>query len=193
MGDILPPQFWQKDCVANEEDTHRMWLARDADAFGAREMIVFMLANPSVAGLEQRDHTDRKVNGFSVRNGFRRYGIINPFTRRATDPNDLMANGYEDAVGPLADKAIEAVLAQCTQEGWPCVVGWGSLGDAPHFRRRLADLYDLLSGQLGVEWLCLGRTAKGQPKHPLMLAYSTPLEPWDWSTSALSKYKGGGR
>lgn len=193
MRDTLPPQFWQKDCVANEEDTHRMWLARDADVFAEREMIIFMLANPSVAGLEKRDHTDRKVAGFALRNGFRRYGIINPFTRRATDPNDLMANGYEDAVGPLADKVIEAVLAQCAVKSWPCVVGWGSLGDAPHFKRRLSDLYEFLSTVGDVQWLCLGRTAKGQPKHPLMLAYSTSLEPWDWSTFARSKDKEAGR
>lgn len=57
------------------------------------------------------------------------------------------------------------------------IVAWG--GDVSNLRGRFATrpqyMVEMLRG-LGLELWCWGRTKYGQPRHPLMLAYKTPLE-----------------
>ena len=142
---------------------------------------VFVLCNPSTADAEQDDATVRKCVGFAKRWDCAAMVIVNPFAFRSRDPKALLAEtgditgGIENARWMLA--AVEAALST----GGPYVVGWGEAMP----RRLRAVAVDWVRGVLidntgdyVLRAQCLGRTASGQPRHPLMLAYDTPLQPF---------------
>lgn len=169
---------------------------------------VFALHNPSKADGTQDDPTLGKCAGFSARwtgaplplrsadraavhhppyrytltRSWRMLSadvelvVINPLAYQATDPRDLALahkNGV-DVVGPENRAWHAAVLEQ------PCtlVVGWGNLAiGGPVAEQAIAALLDV-AGYYGRAPMCLGRNKDGSPKHPLRLAYSTPLERW---------------
>lgn len=128
--------------------------------------------NPSVADAVMDDPTVRKWIGFGKRLGFGGLVVVNEFAWRATDPKDLrraLLAGC-DVVGPAND----AHILRVAREAATFVVCWGAhgtLGD------RHLEVGRLLDGA-GVAAKCWGLTGNGQPRHPLMLAYATPLEDW---------------
>jgi hypothetical protein len=56
----------------------------------------------------------------------------------------------------------------------PC---WGSRDKLPNALRSELDVFLRLLQDYGKPVLCFGVTASGDPKHPLMLPYSTELLP----------------
>jgi hypothetical protein len=166
--------------AALAEGSYRYGLARNATTEGG-PTVVFVMLNPSKADTsttergQGNDPTVRKCIGFAERWGFKRLYISNLFAYRATDPREL-ARAYRagvDVVGPQNDDVLRATF------GWApkLVVAWGAFDGfdiAPRVRHVEAFFRCPRLG--AVE--CLGRTASGAPRHPLMLAYSTQLEPW---------------
>lgn len=134
-------------------------------------MYCFVGVNPSTATDDAEDATTRKWNGFVDRWGGRGYVVANAFAWRATDVRRL-ALDPTDPVGPLNDWYIDAAVHEADVVV-PC---WGSAAKLPRsLRPRLTRVLELL--RLGGRPLrCLGRTSDGQPRHPLMLSYSTKLE-----------------
>lgn len=57
------------------------------------------------------------------------------------------------------------------------VLGWGDALPKPLRAETSARILGMTAAN-GVTPMCLGRTQNGQPRHPLMLAYVTPLEQW---------------
>jgi len=55
---------------------------------------------------------------------------------------------------------------------------WGPLGKLPPQLRKRWTTVCLLAREAGAQLMCLGTAQDGQPRHPLMLAYDTPIEPW---------------
>ena len=135
-------------------------------------ILVGLLCNPSKARAGKHDHTTRKWTGFGKRLGCGAWVLGNVCGLSATDPSELLAAA--DPVGPENEAALRRIL------GRPgvghVVLGWGEA--LPPSLRVLAGRVVELVRAAGHEPMCLGRTASGQPRHPLMLAYSTPLEPW---------------
>lgn len=128
--------------------------------------------NPSTADATIDDATVRKWNGFTVRNGGTRYIVGNAFAYRATDvrtlgtvtnPYGLLNSRY------LTDIADEAdILVPC----------WGDRAKVPkNLRARFDDVLSMLL-ECGKPVLTFGLTKGGDPKHPLMLGYDTPLTNW---------------
>jgi hypothetical protein len=141
---------------------YRLW--RRGNRSGAR--LLWIMLNPSVANADADDPTIRKCLGFADRWNFGRVDVVNLCALISTDPRALRK--AEDPFGPENDVAIFAAA-----EGATMIVGaWG--GPLPRrLRGRSPEVQRLLAGR---PVHCLSRTAGGEPRHPLMLAYSTPLE-----------------
>lgn len=124
---------------------------------------VFVMLNPSTADSEKDDPTIRRCIGFAKREGCGRLEVVNLFAFRATSPAAMKAAA--DPVGPDNDFRIR----EATNHPSPLVIAaWGAHGS---FRRRAADVGE----RFGADWMCLGFTAGGQPKHPLYVRGDAPL------------------
>jgi hypothetical protein len=130
------------------------------------------MVNPSTAGREANDPTIRKVLGFARDMHVGHVIVTNQFAFVSTDVRAL--KHVPDPIGPLNDRFIrEAAL-----EAQIHVVAWGPLAKLPeelHYRWRAVTR---LIRKAGGTPKCWGTAMDGQPRHPLMLAYSTPLVAW---------------
>lgn len=122
------------------------------------------------------DATVRKWLGFVDRwNGWR-FIVGNAFAYRATDVRELQRAA--DPVGPDADFHLQRIA----READVLVPCWGDTQKVPPaLRPRFAQVLQLLRAS-GKPVMCFGLTAGGDPKHPLMLPYSTPLVPYGATT-----------
>lgn len=128
--------------------------------------------NPSTADATDNDATIRKDLGFAERLGWSRIIKANKFTLRSKDvrelarcerPNHADADDYLRAIFSEADVLV------------PC---WGPLSKLPqHLRGRWREVVALMEAS-GKPIMCLGTALDGQPRHTLMLPYTTPLTPW---------------
>jgi hypothetical protein len=163
----------RRTAKVSECGRYRYALTRTWDA-GARE-VLFVMLNPSTADGLRDDPTVRKCIGFARRWALGGIRVANLFAMRATKPSELhgaLRRG-EDAVGPRNLEWVRA-LADGTNR---VVLAWGSHAKPyPEHVERVVQA--LNSGPL----CCLGTTDDGQPRHPLTLAYSTILEPYQGKT-----------
>jgi hypothetical protein len=135
--------------------------------------VLWVMLNPSTADADKDDPTIRKCIGFSKRWGCGGLDVVNLFAWRATHPKDLRA--AREPVGTLNDEAI-LLTARAADR---IVVAWGGhVTAAGRFMRRAERVRTLLLGPEGRPLFHLGLTSLGQPSHPLMLAYTTPLVRW---------------
>ncbi len=134
--------------------------------------IAWIMVNPSTADASQDDATIRKVIGFSERLGAGWLIVGNKFAYRATDVRDL--RWCADPRGPDNDRH----LAEIMQSAPMVIAAWGPLSKLPPALRKRWTTVKLVADRLGVSLMCLGTAQDGQPRHPLMLAYDTPLVPW---------------
>jgi hypothetical protein len=128
--------------------------------------------NPSTADGVEHDHTTRKLEGFATRWGWGGYWLMNPFAYRSTDQRALVETC--DPVGPDNGLWLLAGTERATQ----LVAAWGSAKTAKVRRlldRRLMDIRHMFYDR---DVMCLGKSKDGSPRHPLMLSYTTQLEPW---------------
>ena len=125
--------------------------------------------NPSTADASVDDATVRKWRGFVQRWGGSRFIVGNVFAYRATDVNELAT-----AVDPFGDLIGDHITDIITEADIlvPC---WGNTSKVPpSLRYAFGELMDALLSS-GKPVKCFGLTASGDPRHPLMLGYSTPL------------------
>jgi hypothetical protein len=134
---------------------------------------VFVGVNPSTADAVDDDHTIRKCIGFAHRWGFGALDMVNLFAWRSTDQRGLLM--AKDAVGVEND----CRLLQAFDTASRIVLAWGS-GKTAAVRRLIDNRVREESEMLhryrpSVERVTLGETTDGAPRHPLMLAYETPI------------------
>lgn len=156
--------------VISDDEMYRYRL----DRLVALEGIVFAFfgVNGSTATGEEEDQTTRKWFGFSKRNGARRYIVGNPFAFRATDVRALAR--ASDPVGPENARYLSEIIAEADVLV-PC---WGNRNKVPkHLRHHIDALRDqIFASRKPVK--VFGFTKGGDPLHPLMLGYDTPLTEW---------------
>lgn len=149
----------------------RMWddyfqVATGLDAEPTRPLMVFGMCNPSKAGASEDDPTIRKCLGFARRYHCGGILVVNAAAHIATDPREL--RHAVDPVGPhnatMIHRAFRSSLLTMR------IGAWGRL-EPQVSRRLLSSLFALKQHDL---W-CFGTTKDGEPRHPLMLAYDTPL------------------
>lgn len=136
------------------------------------KVFAYFGVNCSTADADIDDHTVRKWIGFTQRNGGSRFIVGNPFAFRSTDVKNLQH--CSDPIGPDNDRYIGEII----KEADVLVPCWGSRFKVP---KELRICFDLLLDRLirsGKPVMTFGLTKHGDPKHPLMLGYSTELIPW---------------
>ena len=158
----------QKHADLSDDGVYRYYLGRWwGPSHGGLPTLAFIMLNPSIADAEQDDPTIRKCVGFARRLGYAGISVFNLFAYRATDPDDLRAamKAGVDVVGPENDERLRLMLRGRLAVGDGVVAAWGAQkGIDARVREVLA--------MPGSRALCtLGLTAKGVPRHPLMLGY----------------------
>jgi hypothetical protein len=128
--------------------------------------------NGSTATADENDQTVNKWIGFTERNGGSRFLAGNPFAFRATDVGELAT--APDPVGPENAAYLASIIAQADILV-PC---WGSRTKLPRALRFRLDLLRDRIFAAGKPVKVFGFTKSGDPKHPLMLGYDTPLIDW---------------
>ena len=128
--------------------------------------------NGSTATADEDDHTVRKWNGFTIRNGGSRYITGNAFAYRATDVRELASAACP--IGPENDAYLRQIIAEADVL-IPC---WGARGKLPPRLRPRLDTVRAMLAASGKPIVVFGLTGSGDPLHPLTLAYETPLRHW---------------
>lgn len=149
--------------------TWRLRLDRSIKSPKGQLVFAFFGVNPSTDDGDISDATSRKWYGFTERNGGCRYIAGNPFAYRSTDVKKL--SSVAEPVGPENG----TYLARIIQEADVLVPCWGNRSKVPkHLRFHLDRLmYQLMNSGKPVK--VFGITKSGDPMHPLMLGYDTPL------------------
>lgn len=165
VTDPAPRAFISPDGV------YRYWLTRSwatSEAFVRH--VCWIMLNPSIADAERDDSTIRKCRGFTERLGYTAFHVVNLYGFRATKPADLWRAA--DRVGPTNDVWLANTARNTANTGGLVIAAWGANGPVDRVREVVA-LLD------GIPLWCFGTTNTGQPRHPLMTAYSEPLTQWD--------------
>lgn len=177
------------NAVFSKDGKRRYWLHRRG--LGGIGWAVFVMLNPSKAGVDENDSTVRTCIGFAKRWAMEGMAVVNLHSLIATDPIDLeraVASGY-DTVGPenlnyvslARELADECHIDQPRGKRYPgkLICAWGAHRAAiPQVQTMLGWLEDGVTGE--VEPQCLGITKSGMPRHPLYTPFSTPLQPYDY-------------
>lgn len=159
-----------RSAVISGDGIYRYRLDRDLGAAG--QTAAFIMVNPSTADGSVDDATIRKLIGFSQRHDFGRFIVGNKFAFRATDVSELKVAA--DPVGPDNDYHLRQIMAAADI----VIVAWGPLGKlAQKHRARWKDIWTIAAG-CEKRLHCIGTAKDGHPRHPLMLAYDTPLALW---------------
>jgi hypothetical protein len=135
---------------------------------GARQLLTFVMLNPSTADAEQDDPTIRRCMGFARTFGYGGINVLNIFALRATDPRQL--SGHPDPVGPYNDQMLYAYLAVDPMRA-QTVAAWGA-------HKAATVRAAALTAPGTAPWSCLGVTKDGHPRHPLYLPANAQLRLW---------------
>ncbi|MGN6147068.1 DUF1643 domain-containing protein [Rhizobium sp.] len=166
MADLL----LQRTAIFSECGLYRYLLEHDFG--GSGPVISLGMVNPSKADGEKNDTTMTKVDGFCARLGASKVTVWNPFALVAKEVHDLRSAA--DPIGPENDTYIERAIRGADIH----IVAWGPLSKPPKpLRNRWRSVVDVLN-RAGAKPMCWGTALDGHPRHPLMLAYATPLVPW---------------
>lgn len=158
LGRMWDDYFFDKDDWWNHDSPRPLW--------------VFGMLNPSKARHDISDPTMRKCVGFAKRGGAGGILIVNMAAYSETHPRNVVAamRAGKDVIGPHNFAVLQWALSR------PSVVGlniaaWGII--PPKLRNVMQNSVTQFKCSRPK---CLGRTADGSPRHPLMLSYDTPLE-----------------
>lgn len=158
------------EAYLSDDRMFRYWLLRYWNE--ALPLMALIGSNPSTADEEKNDPTIRKEIGFAGRLGFGGILKLNVGAFRATDPKDWKA--ARDPFGP--ENSIDHLQGYIVK--WqPSIVvaAWGRPCLTSERGRHRAET--IKKSILGMK--CWGRNADRSPRHPLMLAYTTELEPFN--------------
>ena len=143
---------------------YRLWRRWDDG-----DEMTFIGVNPSTADETTNDQTIKKCIGLAKRHDCAAIQMLNLFALRETNPSVMKE--HPKPIGPRN----KSVLVKFASSAKIVVACWGVHGT--HLSRD-EEVVKLLESE-GVELMCFGLTKKGFPKHPVMLAYSTELVPYE--------------
>lgn len=151
--------------------TWRYRLDREISVFGG-PVYAFFGINPSTADASIDDATVRKWKGFVSRWGGSRFIVGNVFAYRATDVRELAH--VDDPIGRACNDHIKSIIAEADILV-PC---WGNSSKVPNDLKSHVRWLARTLAASGKPLKTFGLTKSGDPMHPLMLAYETPLQDW---------------
>ena len=138
-------------------------------------MCAWNCLNPSYADGERDDASVRKMIGFSRLWGYGGFALFNVLSLRTTYPSVLLT--HPEPRGPQTASWIAERCREISCD--PPIVAWGAIH--PRFAEVAADLLRALGPTR-----CLGYTKGQQPRHPLRLAYATPLQKCTFTSSSTA-------
>lgn len=144
-----------KGAIIDETGKYRYQLWRIWDE--SKQIVVFIMLNPSTADADEDDPTIRRCIGFAKSWGYGGIKVVNLFAYRATNPKELTK--VIDPVGIENNKYIAITI----EEAGIVVAAWGTKGN---YLSRQSHLREL---GLLPDLHYLGLTKDGHPKHPLYL------------------------
>jgi hypothetical protein len=163
--------FQPGSAVLSSCGLYRYRLERDLGRDGPT--VAILSVNPSTADATIDDQTIRKDMGFGERLGWGRIIKGNKFAWRATDIKVLRT--ARDPIGPENDTHLEQIMRDADLH----IVAWGPLAKLPPLLRRRWRTVAAIADVVGCRLMCWGTAQDGHPRHPLMLAYATPLIEWE--------------
>ena len=152
-----------RGAVFDSTGAYRYHLWREWDH--ALPTVTFVMLNPSTADADEDDPTIRRCIGFARAWGFGRLDVMNLFAYRATSPKAL-------ALEPAPAGPENVCWLRRAAEANHLVLAWGN--DALRLHHR--DSAALVEDRRKHSW-CLGRTVRGQPRHPLYVPARTSPVP----------------
>ena len=164
------------------EGPYRYSLTRDWHPIDQEPRVVlWVMLNPSTADAYDDDATIRRIRGFTERWGYDCAVVVNLYALRSTDPRALAV--ATDPIGPGND----ATIALAARLAHRIVCAWGD-SLPPGAETRIDFVLSILRGAIALKrgatgMVTLGFTAAGQPRHPVRLAYDTPLVPMSGSAA----------
>ena len=156
----------KRAAVISDCGVYRYWLER---VWGADHAQPFIMLNPSIADADIDDPTIRRCMGFARREGRGGIIVVNLYGLRATSPKQLRT--VANPIGPENDGHIGDVATWAAKADVPVICAWGTLA-----ARARADNVMRLLQRSGVRTVCLGKSKRGAPNHPLYLKGDQPLE-----------------
>ena len=144
---------------------YRYILARNL-GFQGDGRVTFVMLNPSTADEHRNDPTVQRCVNFGRAWGYGWLYVVNLSPLRATDPNDLLAEGPEPA--DVWETNVDYIQKAVSLSDL-VVAAWGVHGEAEGRAERVLDA--LL--RKGWEVHCLGTTKHGHPRHPLYIPKAT--------------------
>lgn len=146
---------------------YRYYLIRTWDE--KKQVLMWMMLNPSTADGKNDDHTIRKIVGFSKRFNAGSVIVVNLYAYRATNPSLLFQNPKVDYVGKANDDTLIKFKFFADKIIFAC---------GTHAKiERLIEVYNMLKPQYG-DIYCLKKNKDGIPAHPARLSYSSGLIPY---------------
>ncbi len=135
--------------------------------------LICMGINPSTATPSQLDSTLKIVRRFSKDLGYDSWIMLNIYSQRATNPNNLDTK-INEFYHEENLKYIEQVLKDRNCDVW---AAWGTLiGKRNYLVNCLVDIY-YISKKHSVDWYTIGKKSKkGHPHHPLYLSKKLKLD-----------------
>ena len=164
------------EAYLSEDRMFRYWLLRRWHP--TLPLLAVIGCNPSTADESADDPTIRKIKGFAERlralpasPDFGGVLMLNVGAFRATSPKDWKA--ARDPFGP--ENTIEHLKAYLIKfKPARTIAAWGKCcTDSERGRHRAEEIARQIEG---LE--CWGKNSDGSPRHPLMLSYTTRLEPF---------------
>lgn len=168
---------------------HRRVVFGDESLPTVKDTMIFVMLNPSKADGIKDDATIRRCKWFALDTWSKKHLVVfNLFGLRSTDPKQLLE--ADDPVGPGHDLIVANILRSLGvqahgQQGERAtlVAAWGS-GAWDNAKRHLllkrldAFTLELRKQQIEYDWVCLGATKHGMPRHPLYLPKRVQQIPW---------------
>jgi len=170
--EVIDMDVYSKPAVFSHDRAHRYFLRRPTNIMGGQGTCMFIGGNPSKADEEQNDMTVTKGTHWAGIWGFEWFWMLNIHAVVGTKPEEAMS--HPDPIGEFN----YLWLRRCLELTDRTIVAFGELGKVTGQDKKL----DLLLAELDTQNVyCFGRTQKGYPLHPSRIAYSTPLEPYNFA------------
>jgi hypothetical protein len=155
------PEYILADAILSPCGLHRYRLERAWDNSSLRRPCVFIMLNPSTADGLQDDPTIRRCVRFARSWGYNHLVVVNLFSYRATDPDELLKSP-----APVEGPRNMEYIWDATVQAGLIVAAWGAQGCLFGQDRRVLDT-------ITHDVRCLGTTKSGQPRHPLYVRGDT--------------------
>ena len=131
--------------------------------------------NPSTATPEKLDPTAIRIKNIALEHGYDSWIILNLCSQISTNPNDM--DDIQCSISHQTNLEIIDNLIKKHGKSSDFLFAYGNLiSRKAYLRKNLCDIIHILrTNEFSGNHYCLGKTKKGNPKHPLYQKSNTPF------------------